>query len=74
MRLKMEPKMSAAETLAMVRAMMVALSLEICLQDLFNSSCACTHGVHIISLTHGMTLSSETQQSRFTSLSGLIWS
>jgi len=39
----MEPKMSAAETLAMVRAMMVALSLEICLQDLFNSSCACTH-------------------------------
>lgn len=32
--------MSAAETLAMVRAMMVARSLEICLQDLFNSSCA----------------------------------
>lgn len=73
MRLKMEPKMSAAETLAMVRAMMVALSLEICLQDLFNSSCACTHDVHISSLTHSMTLSLETQQNRSTSLSGLIW-
>ena len=57
MRLKMDPKMSAAETLAMVRAMMVALSLEICLQDLFKSSCACTHDVHISSLTHYMTLS-----------------
>ena len=69
MRLKMEPKMRAAETLAMVRAMMVALSLEICLQDLFKSSCACTHEVHISNLTQGMTMSLETQQS----LSGLIW-
>ena len=40
MRLQVEPKMSAAETLAMMRAMMVGLSLEICLQDLFKSSCA----------------------------------
>ena len=72
MRLKMDPKMSAAETLAMVRAMMVALSLEICLQDLFKSSCACTHDVHISSVTHCMTLSLETQQDRSTSLSGVI--
>ena len=41
MRLKIAPKMSAAETLAMVRAMMVALSRDTCRQDRFSNSWAC---------------------------------